>query len=128
MAAVVALLLVACGAPSPVTGTDKAKPGKTSSHPPSTLVATPEAVSQALVSAWAHNDRATIDQLATTTAREELLKRPFPAAQPVFVNCQAAPRVAEGQVCLFQTARQQFSFIAQQRSSGWLVTDARFET
>ena len=66
-AALLTLAFVACGAPSPVTGTDKAKPSKTASHPPSSLVASPEAVSQAVVAAWARNDRGTIEQLTTAT-------------------------------------------------------------
>src|SRR5436305_3609778 len=128
-AALLTLAFVACGAPSPVTGTDKAKPSRTASHPPSSLVASPEAVSQAVVAAWARNDRGTIEQLTTATARAEILKRPFPEPQPTFVNCQAAPRVAGAELCLFQVARQQFTFTVEERGkTGWLVTAARFET
>jgi hypothetical protein len=124
-----ALVLASCGAPSPVAGTDKAKPQKktTAAGPPSALVVSPEAVSQALVAAWANNDRSTIDQLATATARDEISKRSFPQPSPKFVNCRADPQAAGGQACLFEVGAQQLSFTTQNKpGTGWVVTDARF--
>ena len=122
-----ALLLGACGSPSPVGSNDSAKPGKTAGRPKAEQVASPEAVSQALFDAWRRNDTRTVGQLATTTARNEILKRPFPQPAPAFVNCQPESRVAEGQVCLFQLGAQQISLVTQQKpGTGWLVTDARF--
>ena len=44
--------------------------------PKAEQVASPEAVSQALFDAWRRNDTRTVGQLATTTARNEILKRP----------------------------------------------------
>jgi hypothetical protein len=128
MVAAVAALLTACGAPSPVSGTDKAKPAKKTSQPPSSLVATPDAVSQAVLEAWGRHDQALVRRLTTATAANALAQRPFPDPHPMFVNCKSGSQPSGGQECLFQSGRQQVIFtVMQQKRDTWLVTDTRFE-
>jgi hypothetical protein len=128
-AALMAALVVACGAPSPVTGPDSAKPKKTAAHPPSSLVASPDAVSQAVVDAWSRNDRGVIGQLTTATARDQITSRSFPQPQPMFVNCRSEPEAGGQEGCLFQVGSQQLTLVTKEKAgTGWLVTDVRFST